>query len=95
MRASRADGRAAPALKAASFASRACRYGYCKLHNDLRDQGENCCPNRIARLANLAVIKAQIGYKRRTGKCSGNPSIVIDNTLDRQFDVGIPLSNSL
>jgi len=33
-------------------------YGYRKLHDDLLDQGETCCPNRVARLANLAGIKA-------------------------------------
>lgn len=65
-------------------------YGYRKLHDDLRDQGETCCPNRVARLAKLAGIKAQIGYKRRSGKYGGKPSIVIDNTLDRQFDVNTP-----
>ncbi len=32
-----------------------------KLHDDLLDQGETCCPNRVARLATLAGIKAQIG----------------------------------
>ncbi|WP_374807254.1 IS3 family transposase [Pseudochrobactrum kiredjianiae] len=65
-------------------------YGYRKLHDDLRDQGETCCPNRVARLSRLAGIKAQIGYKRRSGKYGGKPSIVIDNTLDRQFDVNTP-----
>ncbi len=40
-------------------------YGYRKLHDDLCDQGETCCPNRVARLARLAGIRAQIGYKRR------------------------------
>jgi hypothetical protein len=65
-------------------------YGYRKLHDDLRDQGETCCPNRVARLARLAGIKAQIGYKRRPGKYGGRPSIVADNTLDRQFDVATP-----
>ena len=25
-------------------------YGYRKLHDDLLDQGETCCPNRVARL---------------------------------------------
>ncbi|WP_084664644.1 IS3 family transposase, partial [Pseudochrobactrum sp. AO18b] len=65
-------------------------YGYRKLHDDLRDQGETCCPNRVARLAKLAGIKAQIGYKSRSGKYGGKPSIVIDNTLDRQFDVNMP-----
>lgn len=65
-------------------------YGYRKLHDDLRDQGETCCPNRAARLARIAGIKAQIGYKRRPGKYGGRPSIAVNNTLDRQFDVAAP-----
>jgi len=65
-------------------------YGYRKLHDDLRDQGETCCPNRVARLASMAGIKAQVGYKRRSGKYGGRPSIAVDNTLDRQFDVAVP-----
>ena len=65
-------------------------YGYRKLHDDLLDQGETCCPNRVARLARLAGIKAQIGYKRRPGIYGGKPSVVIDNTLDRQFNVEAP-----
>jgi len=65
-------------------------YGYRKLHDDLCDQGETCCPNRVARLARLAGIKAQIGYKRRPGKYGGKPSVVVDNTLNRQFDVEAP-----
>ena len=65
-------------------------YGYRKLHDDLLDQGETCCPNRIARLTSLAGIKAQIGYKRRPGAYGGKPSVVVDNTLDRQFDVETP-----
>ncbi len=62
-------------------------YGYRKLHDDLLDQGETCCPNRVARLTKLAGIKAQIGYRRRPSSHSGRPSLVIDNTLARQFDV--------
>ena len=65
-------------------------YGYRKLHDDLIEQGEILCPNRVARLAQLAGIKAQIGYKRRPGSYGGKPSVVVDNTLDRQFDVGAP-----
>jgi putative transposase len=65
-------------------------YGYRKLHDDLLDQGETICPNRVARLASLAGIKAQIGYKRRPGSYGGKPSLVVDNTLDRQFDVDAP-----
>jgi putative transposase len=65
-------------------------YGYRKLHDDLCDQGEICCPNRVARLSRLAGIKAQIGYKRRLGKYGGKPSVVVDNTLNRRFDVDAP-----
>jgi len=65
-------------------------YGYRKLHDDLIEQGEVCCPNRVSRLTKLAGIKAQIGYKRRPGLYGGKPSLVIDNTLDRQFDVQEP-----
>lgn len=38
----------------------------------------------------MAGIKAQIGYKRRPGKYGGRPSITIDNSLDRQFEVASP-----
>ena len=65
-------------------------YGYRKLHDDLIEQGETSCPNRIARLARLANIRAQIGYKRKPGSSGGRPSVVVDNTLDRQFDVAAP-----
>lgn len=65
-------------------------YGYRKLHDDLLELGESICPNRVARLAQLAGIKAQIGYKRRPGSYGGKPSVVVDNTLDRQFDVEAP-----
>ncbi len=65
-------------------------YGYRKLHDDLLDQDETCCLNRVARLTRLAGIKAEIGYRRRPGNYGGKPSLVIDNTLDRRFDVAAP-----
>ena len=65
-------------------------YGYRKLHDDLLDQGETCSPNRVARLAKVAGIRAEIGYKRRPGTYGGKPSVIVDNTLDRQFDVATP-----
>jgi len=65
-------------------------YGYRKLHDDLLDHGETCCPNRVARLARLAGIKAQTGYKRRPGSHGGKPSLAVDNMLGRQFDVTAP-----
>ena len=65
-------------------------YGYRKLHDDSREMGETCCPNRVARLAKLAGIRAQTGYKRPKGQYGGKPSLVVDNTLNRQFDVAGP-----
>ena len=65
-------------------------YGYRKLHDDLLDQGETICPNRVARLARLAGIRAEIGYRRRPGSYGGRPTVIVDNTLDRQFDVEAP-----
>ena len=64
--------------------------GYRKLHDDLLDQGETCSENRVVRLASIAGIAAQIGYKRRPGQYGGKPAIVADNTLDRQFEVDAP-----
>ncbi len=65
-------------------------YGYRKLTDDLRDQGETCSENRVARLASLAGIAARIGYKRRPGRYGGKPAVVATNTLDRQFEVDAP-----
>ena len=42
-------------------------YGYRKLHDDLIDQGESNCPDRVSWLVPLSGISAQIGYKRRAG----------------------------
>lgn len=53
-------------------------YGDRKLHDDLLDQGKMCCPNRVARLACLAGIKAQIGCKRGPGIYGGRPAVAID-----------------
>ena len=60
------------------------------LHDDLLDQGESCSENRVARLASLAGISAQIGYGRRLGQYGGKPAVVADNALDRQFEVDAP-----
>jgi len=67
-----------------------CVYGYRKLHADLRSIGETCCPNRIARLAKEAGIKAQIGYKRRPGTYGGKPAIIATNQLGQVFDTLSP-----
>jgi putative transposase len=61
-----------------------------KLIDDLRDQGERVSENRVARLASLAGILAQVSYKRRPERYGGKPAVVTSNTLDRQFDVDAP-----
>ncbi len=65
-------------------------YGYRKLTDDLRDQGEHISENRVARLASLAGIAARVGYKRRPGRYGGKPAIVAENRLEQQFCVSQP-----
>lgn len=65
-------------------------YGYRKIHDDLTEMGEAISENRVARLARLAGIQAQIGYQKKPGQYGGKPSVVIDNTLNRQFEVAAP-----
>ena len=83
------DNRLIGLLKQAWLES-GCVYGYRKLHDDLRSFGETCSPNKIARLTNLAGIKAQIGYKRRRGFYGGKPAVVAPNHLARAFNVKMP-----
>ncbi len=65
-------------------------YGYRKLADDLRDQGERVSENRVARLASLAGIAAQIGYRRRPGRYRGKPAIVAENRLEQKFEASVP-----
>ena len=65
-------------------------YGYRKLTDDLRDQGEHISENRVARLASLAGIAAQVGYRRRSGRYGGKPAIVAENRLEQQFHASQP-----
>jgi len=60
-------------------------YGYRKLADDLRDQGERVSENRVARLASLAGIAAQVGYGRRPGRYGGKPAVVAENKLEQRF----------
>ena len=65
-------------------------YGYRKIHDDLIEMGEAMSEKRVARLARLTGIQAQIGYKKKLGGYGGRPSVVVDNTLNRQFKVAAP-----
>lgn len=62
-------------------------YGYRKVTQDLRDLGERCSKNRVARLMHGEGLRAQVGYGRRHRAGVGQPSVVAPNRLDRQFDV--------
>ena len=56
----------------------------------MRSLGESCCPNRVARWARLSGIKAQIGYKRKSGSYGGKPAIVATNQLGQSFNTLAP-----
>lgn len=64
-------------------------YGYRKVTDDLRDQGERCGKHRVARLMKIASLKAQIGYRRFRPR-GGKPAAVAPNHLARQFEVMQP-----
>ncbi len=64
--------------------------GYRKLCDDLRDQGERISENRVARLASLAGIAAQIGYRCRPGRYGGKPAVVAENRLEQRFEASAP-----
>ena len=40
-------------------------YGSRWIHRDLKEQGETCSVNRVARLMRRNGLRAEIGYKRR------------------------------
>lgn len=65
-------------------------YGYRKLTDDLRDQGERVSENRVARLSSLAGITVQFGYRRRPGRYGGKPAIVAASRLEQQFQAPHP-----
>jgi putative transposase len=54
------------------------------------DQGERVSENRVARLASLAGIAAQIGYRRRPGRYGGRPAVVAENRLEQRFEAAEP-----
>ena len=66
-----------------------CVYGYRKIFKDLRELGEVCGKNRVARLMRQAGLKAQIGYNKPRYK-SGKVAVLADNHLNQDFDVQEP-----
>ncbi len=73
----------------ASYEASSGVYGSPRVFLGLREIGERCGKNRVARLMRLHNIKALRGYKapRHIG---GRPSVVAPNTLKREFTVTEP-----
>jgi putative transposase len=65
-------------------------YGYRKVSDDLKDLGERCGKNRVARLMRREGLRAQVGYRRRPGHYGGRPAVVAPNHVQQQFDVAAP-----
>lgn len=65
-------------------------YGYRKIHDDLRELGESCGRNRVARLMRVEGLCSQTGYRRRPSYYGGKPTVVSPNRLKRQFNVSEP-----
>jgi putative transposase len=72
-----------------SYAASGGVYGAPRVFLDLRETGESCGRNRVARIMRVNKIKALRGYKvPRTVK--GRPSIIAPNRLQREFTVDTP-----
>lgn len=64
-------------------------YGSPRIFLDLREIGEGCGKNRVARLMRIHKIKALRGYKAPR-VIVGRPSIIAPNKLQREFTVDQP-----
>ena len=72
-----------------SYAASSGVYGSPRVFLDLRETGETCGRNRVARIMRVNKIKALRGYKAPR-VIHGRPSIIAPNTLDREFTVARP-----
>lgn len=64
-------------------------YGSPRIFRDLREDGESCSLNRVARLMKVHRIKALRGYRTPRRK-TGTASTVAPNHLQREFNVARP-----
>lgn len=64
-------------------------YGSPRIHCDLRELGESCNENRVAKLMQKYKIKAQRGYKK-PGYRYTKPAIAAPNHLKQQFTINQP-----
>ena len=73
----------------ASYAASSGVYGARRVFLDLREVGEGCGKNRVARIMRINGIKALRGYKAPR-PIAGRPSIIAPNRLNREFTVAEP-----
>ena len=64
-------------------------YGYRRIHGDLREIGEVCSRNRVAKIMRKNRIQAIHGYKVPRGT-RGRPSLIAPNHVQREFTVVKP-----
>jgi putative transposase len=64
-------------------------YGSPRIFHDLREVGETCGLNRVARLMREHRIRAVRDYKAPRHRV-GRPSAIVPNHLQREFDVASP-----
>ena len=72
-----------------SYAASGGVYGANRVFGDLREAGETCGRNRVARLMQANKIKAVRGYKAPR-RITGRPSIIAPSHLNREFTVDVP-----
>jgi len=72
-----------------SYAASSGVYGAPRIFLDLREVGESCGRNRVARIMRVNRIKALRGYKAPR-VIAGRPSIIAPNRLQREFTVARP-----
>jgi len=64
-------------------------YGSPRIYEDLREDGETCGVNRVARIMQEHGIRAMVGLKMRRFKY-GKPSQVVENHLRQDFNIEKP-----
>jgi putative transposase len=72
------------------FASSDSTYGSPRVVLDLRDAGETCSVNRVARLMQIAGLKARHKRRRLPGQVASPVHSVAPNLLDREFEATGP-----
>lgn len=65
-------------------------YGSPRMHEELVDLGYHCSENRVARLMRQNGIRALQKKKFRVTTDSKHDNPVVENLLDRKFDIGSP-----